>query len=273
MIKKRYVYMISDGTGITAENFGNSLMTQFEHIEFEKFTVPYIDTLAKAQELVARINASYQETGLKPLLFMTLINPEIAATLRQSQASTFDLFNTFIGPLEEELGEKSSFTVGRAHGVVNNVSYSNRIAAVDFALSHDDGLKVRGYDKADIVLIGVSRCGKTPSCLYMALHFGVFAANYPFTEEDHSLMVLPECLHPYKHKLFGLSIDPERLQHIRTGRRPNSQYASLEQCRLEVREVEAMYQAENIPFLNSTRFSIEEIATKILAIADIKRKF
>ncbi|MDP1603237.1 MAG: pyruvate, water dikinase regulatory protein [Legionella sp.] len=270
---KRHVFMISDGTGITAENLGNSLITQFENIEFEKCTIPYIDTLQKAEAAVERINRCYKETGVKPLLFMTLINTEIAQTIKQSEATPFDLFNTFLGPLEKELGAKSSYTVGRTHGVANNQLYTNRIEAVDYALTHDDGVKIRGYEKADIVLIGVSRCGKTPSCLYMALHFGILAANYPFTEDDLTSFRLPDSLRPYKSKLFGLTIDPERLQHIRTERRPNSKYASAEQCRLEVTEVEEMYQKENIPYLNSTKFSIEEIATKILAIAGIKRRF
>lgn len=270
---KRHVFMISDGTGITAEHLGNSLMTQFESIEFEKHTLPYIDTLAKAETVVAKINECYKETGIKPLLFMTIVNNQLSAAIRQAHASAFDLFNTFLGPLETELGAKSSYTVGRTHGVADKKSYSHRIEAVDYALMHDDGVKIRGYEQADIILIGVSRCGKTPSCLYMALHFGVMAANYPFTEDDLTSFRLPEILRPYKSKLFGLTIDPERLQHIRTERRPNSQYASAEQCRMEVAEVESMYRHESIPYLNSTRFSIEEIATKILATAGIKRKF
>lgn len=268
----RHVFMISDGTGITAENLGNSLITQFENIKFEKQTIPYIDTKEKAEAAVKRINACFDETGIKPLIFMTLINPEIAQTIQQAQGHIFDLFNTFLGPLEVELNAKSSYTVGLTHGVANLQSYSNRIQAVDYALAHDDGIKIRGYEKADIVLIGVSRCGKTPSCLYMALHFGVLAANYPFTDEDLESFSLPESLRPYKNKLFGLTIDSERLQHIRTERRPNSRYASAEQCRLEVSEVEAMYRRENIPYLNSTRFSIEEIATKILSTVGIRRK-
>lgn len=270
---KRYVFMISDGTGITAENLGSSLITQFENIEFEKQTIPYIDTVEKAHKVVAQINECYNETGIKPLIFMTLINKEIVKELDKATAHVFDLFNTFLGPLEEELQVKSSYTVGRTHGVANEQSYSHRIAAVDYALTHDDGVKIRGYDKADIILIGVSRCGKTPSCLYMALHFGVLAANYPFTDDDLTFFNLPEVLRPYKKKLFGLTIDPERLQHIRTERRPNSKYASAEQCRLEVAEVEDMYKRENIPYLNSTRFSIEEIATKILSTANVTRKF
>ncbi|WP_028388501.1 posphoenolpyruvate synthetase regulatory kinase/phosphorylase PpsR [Legionella fairfieldensis] len=270
---KRYVFMISDGTGITAENLGNSLITQFENIQFEKLTIPYIDTIEKAEKAVDRINACHEETGIQPLIFMTLINPEIVHTIKQAKARIFDLFNTFLGPLEHELNVKSSYTVGRTHGVANLQSYAHRIEAVDYALAHDDGIKTQGYEKADIILIGVSRCGKTPSCLYMALHFGVLAANYPFTEDDLTFSHLPDVLKPYKNKLFGLTIDAERLQQIRTERRPHSKYASSEQCRLEVSEIEAMYKRENIPYLNSTRYSIEEIATKVLTTAGIKRKF
>lgn len=269
---KRYVYMLSDGTGITAETLGNSLITQFENIQFERQTIPYIDSIQKAQNVVDRINKSFDEQGIKPLVFMTLVNPGIRQYFKKANACVFDLFSTFIGPLETELNEKSSYTVGRTHGVANHKSYSNRIEAVDFALNHDDGVKTRGYEQADIILIGVSRCGKTPSCIYMALQYGILAANYPFTEDDLVGFHLPDALRAYKHKLFGLTIDPLRLQQIRSERRPNSKYASAEQCRLEVNEVEAMYQKERIPYLNSTKFSIEEIATKILASSGLHRK-
>lgn len=269
---KRSVFIVSDGTGITAESLAHSLLSQFENISFEKTTLPYLDSMEKAHSLNEKINQNYQETGIKPLLFMTLVNSEINAYLHESQACVLDLFNTFLSPLEQELGTKSSYTVGRTHGVADITSYTHRIDAVNYTLDHDDGVKTRDYAKADIILIGVSRCGKTPSCLYMALQFGILAANYPFTDEDLTSFCLPDVLKPYKQKLFGLTIDAHRLQHIRTERRPNSQYASAEQCRIEISEVEAMYQKENIPFLNSTRFSIEEIATKIMTAAGLRRR-
>lgn len=269
---KRYVFMLSDGTGITAETLGHSLITQFENTEFEKQTIPYIDSVQKAEAVVLQINNAFAERGIRPLVFMTLVNPEIRQHIKKANACVFDLFSTFIGPLETELLEKSSYTVGRTHGVADDKTYLHRIEAVDFALSHDDGIKTRGYDKADIILIGVSRCGKTPSCLYMALQYGILAANYPFTEEDLVGFKLPDVLRPYKQKLFGLTIDIQRLQQIRSERRPNSKYASVEQCRLEVAEVENMYQKEKIPYINSTKYSIEEISTKVLASAGLQRK-
>lgn len=269
---KRFVFIISDGTGLTAESLANSLMSQFDNIDFETQTLPYLDSMEKAETFVTRVTKCHEETGIKPLVFMTLVNPDISDFIKTANACIFDLFSTFLRPLEEELDIKSSYTVGRTHGVADIESYNHRIEAVNYTLAHDDGIKTRDYDKADIILIGVSRCGKTPSCLYMALQFGILAANYPFTDEDLVNFRLPEPLKSHKKKLFGLTIDPERLQHIRTERRPNSQYASSEQCRLEISEVENMYRQESIPFINSTRYSIEEIATKIMTAAGIARK-
>lgn len=269
---KHPVFIISDGTGITAEHLANSLLSQFENIDFDKQMVSYIDTLAKAQAMVKKINQAHKETGLKPLLFMTLINPEIIKTIKTSHAFFFDLFNTFLTPLENALQTKSSFTIGRAHAFSDIQAYTQRIEALDYALIHDDGLRIQGYEKADLIIIGVSRCGKTPSCLYMALQFEVFAANYPFTDEDLINKNLPASLTPYKNKLFGLTIDPLRLQHIRNGRRPGSDYASHKQCEYEVAHMEGIYQRENIPYLDTTSYSVEEIVTKILSTTGVKRK-
>lgn len=269
----RPVFMISDGTGITIESLTNSLLSQFESVDFEKYIFPFTDTTEKAEHVRAAIDACISQKTMRPLVFMTLVNPTMCDIIKRSQGCVFDLFDTFLSPLEAELGTKASDTVGRAHSVADSERYALRIDAVNFALAYDDGLKTKDYNKADIILIGVSRCGKTPSCLYMALQFGVFAANYPFLDQDLSDYRLPEILRPYKAKLFGLSIDPQRLQQIRTERRPNSIYASREQCRKEVMDVEQMYQREGIPYLNSTNFSIEEITTKIMSIVKIERKF
>lgn len=268
----RYAFIISDGTGITAENFAHSLMTQFERTQFNKITIPYVDSQEKAQQVVERINKNARDHGIKPLVFVTLVNPEVRDIINEADARIFDLFNTFIGPMEEELQEKSSYRVGKSHGVANTESYYRRIEAVDFALIHDDGLKLRGYEKADVILTGVSRCGKTPTCIYLALQYGLMAANYPFTDDDIKGFKLPESLGHFKKKLFGLTIDPERLVQIRSERLPNSKYASLEQCRFEVSEVEEMYRREKIPFLNTTKYSIEEIATKILSATELQRR-
>ncbi len=265
--------MVSDGTGITAETLGNSLMTQFDHVQTKNITLPYVNSLPKAYEAVDKINSVAQSSKERPIVFVTIVQPEILAILKEANAFMVDLFTTFLSPLENELGVRSSYSVGKSHAVKNGQAYRNRIEAVDYALQHDDGIRLKGYDKADIILIGVSRSGKTPSCLYMALHFGAFAANYPFTEEDLTRTSLPECLKPYKNKLFGLTIDCDRLQQIRSERRPNSKYASVETCRIETSQIEAIYQHENIPYINSTACSIEEISTKVLSTIGFQRRF
>ena len=269
---KRTVYMISDGTAITVESLGSSLLTQFESIEFEIQVFPFVDSMEKAEQICNRINLDYENNNIKPLVFMTLVDPNRSDLIRNTKSCVYDFFESFLLQLESELKVHASDTVGRAHAVASNEKYNLRIDAVNYALAYDDGMKMSGYDRADTILIGVSRCGKTPSCLYMALQFGVFAANYPFTEDNLTNYKLPEVLRPYKHKLFGLTIDPERLSSIREERRPNTKYSSLAQCRREVSDVEMMYKSERIPYINSTSFSIEEISTKIMSVANLVRK-
>lgn len=269
---KRTVFFISDGTGITAETLGHSLLTQFENLSFEKITIPYVDTLTKAEEIVTRINQTATKDENKPLIFSTLVNPEIREIINKSHGLLLDFFKTFINPLEAELKTKSTHHIGRMHGLVDYNAYMTRINAVNYTQSHDDGLSQQNYAKADIILIGVSRCGKTPTCLYLALQFGTFAANYPFTEEDMSELKLSPTLQKYKHKLFGLTIAPERLHAIREERRPNSRYASVAQCELEIKKVENLFRSEKIPFLSTTTRSIEEIATTVLTTMGIKRR-
>lgn len=269
---KRKIYYISDGTGITAEALGHSLISQFENIAFESVTIPYVDSLYKAKKVVQQINAIYQHEGQRPLLFTTLVNPEIREYFSNCQGMFLDLFQAFLKPIEAELQAKSSYTVGRSHGVVNSDFYSARIDAVNYALASDDGLGTKHYDEADIIIVGVSRSGKTPTSLYLALQFGIFAANYPLTEEDLENFDLPKSLSKYKKKLFGLTIDPARLQQIRNERRPDSRYASIEQCEHEIQTIEKLYRHEKIAFLNTTTHSIEEISTRIIEKAKLTRR-
>lgn len=271
---KRTVFFISDGTGITAEALGNALLSQFEGIEFERIILPYIDTLDKARTTIARINLSCQEDGVRPIIFDTVVNKKIREFIRTSDGFPIDIFETFLSPLEQELGHSSSYSVGKSHSINEEDRYKSRIDAVHFALDNDDGARTKNYAKSDIILIGVSRCGKTPTCIYMALQFGLCAANYPLTEEDmrDGMIQLPKFLQENKHKLFGLTIDAENLANIRNERRANSRYASLAQCEMEVDMVEELFVRLGIPYINSTYFSIEEISAKILDITGIERK-
>ena len=267
---QRTVFYISDRTGITAEALGDALITQFD-FDYRRITIPFIDTPKKAQDAVEKINAAGIADGVRPIVFDTIVRPELRIILNNADAMMLDFFHTFIGPLEKELGIESSFTVGKVHALDNVAAYDYRIDAVNFSLNNDDGATTRNYKDADLILIGVSRCGKTPTSLYIAMQFGIKVANYPFIAEDMAQLKLPPELVKFKKKLFGLTIFPDRLHDIRTERRANSRYAALSQCQLEIRAVEALYRREKIPFLNTTKRSIEEIATKILAECDLNR--
>lgn len=269
---KRSVFFLSDRTGITAETLGHSLLTQFEGVEFQKTTLPFLDSLEKAHQAVKRINQAAADDGVKPLLFSTLLNTSMREIIDTSEGLLFDFFDVFISPLEMELGLRSAHAVGRSHGMGIYSDYKARIDAVNFALGSDDGSTLRDYPDAEVILIGVSRSGKTPTSLYLALQYGIRAANYPITEDDLEHPGLPKPLKPYHDRLFGLTIAPERLQQIRSERRPDSAYASLKQCRYEVRAAEAMFRAENIPFVDTSAVSIEEIATTLLHQTGLKRR-
>jgi len=273
MSKRRTVFFVSDRTGITAEVLGHSLMTQFEDTGLRQVTLPFVDNPDKVAEVVEKAAASAARDGVRPVIFSTLIDDELRSGLVDADALVLDFFDTFIGPLEKELGQKSTHTKGKAHGMADLVSYTRRIEAMNFGLANDDGETTRHYEEAEVVLTGVSRSGKTPTCLYMALHYGIFAANYPLTPEELELGRLPQTLEPHKRKLFGLSIDPERLVQIRTGRRPDSTYASEQQVRAEIGQALELFQRYRIPFLDTTQHSIEEISTTILHKRKLKRHF
>ena len=269
---KRTAFFISDGTGITAQALGQALLAQFETIEFQRITLPYIDSLEKAQNVVARINRTADADEGAPIIFDTIVNSEIRSVIRTSQGYMIDIFGTFLEPLEMELGHKSSYTVGKSHSITGSERYNQRIEAMNFALENDDGARTRQYSEADLILVGVSRSGKTPTCIYLALQCGLKAANYPLTDDDILDQKLPKVLQPYREKIFGLTIDVDRLVMIRNERKPNSRYASLKQCMYEVQEVELMYQRERISNINSTHYSVEEIATRILMETGIERR-
>lgn len=257
------VFFVSDGTGITAETFGHSVLTQFD-LRFKQIRLPFIDNAEKAHEACKKINEAYGESKLRPIVFSTLVKAELAGIIRQAHGLHMDLIQTFVAPLELELGIKSTHTVGRSHNTADSQEYQNRIEAINFSLAHDDGQSHKNLAAADVILVGVSRSGKTPTSLYLAMQYGIKAANYPLIPEDFERGKLPSTLYSFKHKIFGLTISPERLTEIRNERRPGSKYAALENCRYEVNEAEAMMKREGIRWLSSTIKSIEEISTTIL---------
>jgi [pyruvate, water dikinase]-phosphate phosphotransferase / [pyruvate, water dikinase] kinase len=267
----RTVFFVSDGTGITAETFGSSILAQFDSLRFRLRRIPFVDTLEKTDEAANVIQSQAQEDGKRPIVFSTLVDVAILARIKKIEALHLDMFQTFVEPLERELDIKSSHAIGRFHHATDSDAYKNRIEAINFSLAHDDGQSIKNLREADVILIGVSRSGKTPTSLYLAMQHGLKVANCPLIPEDFERNTLPSTIVPFRGKLFGLTIDPERLSQIRNERRPGSKYASLENCRMEVNSAEEMMRRESIPSLSTTTKSIEEIATTILTKLGIGR--
>jgi len=272
MAERRTVFFISDRTGITAEMLGNSLLTQFEDIHFHRVTIPFVDSMEKVADAVRQVNATAAAEGRRPIVVSSVVDEIMSETIRRdTQALTLDIFQIFIQPLEAELGAKSSHAAGRSHGIANSHEYFARMEAINFTQAYDDGAATRDLDKAQVILVGVSRCGKTPTSLYLALQFGIRAANFPLTPDDFVERRLPASVVPFRDRLFGLTIQAERLREIREERRPGSHYAQLDNCRHEVRAAEHLMQQHGIPMLDTTSKSIEEIATTILHRAKLER--
>ncbi len=268
---KRTVFFISDGTAITTETLGHSLLTQFPDIEFRQERLPFVDDLAAAAEAVTRINDASRKDGAPAIVFNSIVDEALSAVIRNSDGVMLDLFATFLQTLETALGTLHLPIVGQAHGVSNLQRYDDRMEATNYAMTHDDGISI-DFKDADLILVGVSRSGKTPTCLYMALHFCVKAANYPLTPEDLDEMRMPPFLRRHKHKIVGLMIEPERLRHIRETRKPGSRYASMRQCRQEVSAAESLLRMEGIPVFQSTHSSIEEISSRVLLQLGLQRE-
>ena len=269
---KRSVFFVSDGTAITAETLGHSLLAQFPNVDFDIHIIPYISSEEAATNVVAEINLRAQQDGQKPLVFDTLVDPYVRDIINTANAINLDVFEGLISKLSEELGTPPTTLVGQTHAVTDSESYKARIDAVHFALDNDDGARTRHYDKADLILIGVSRSGKTPTSIYLSLQFWIRVANYPLTEEDLDDNRLPAVLRAHKQKLFGLMIDAERLVAIRSERKANSRYASFSQCQMELRAIEGIYISEGIKYLNVSEMSIEEISTRVLQMTGLKRR-
>ncbi len=269
---QRTVLFVSDQTGVTAETLGHSLLTQFDGVEFSQMTVPFVDTIDKAERLAETIDRIADEEGLRPIVIASFVQDEVRSVLLKCNGLVLDVFEAFLGPLEAELQSVSSHTPGRAHGMVDETKYDQRIEATNYALAADDGHALRDYDRADVVLVGVSRSGKTPTCLYLALQYGIFAANYPLAEEDLETNDMPRGLAPYRAKLYGLTIAPDRLRQIRLERRSHGRYATVQQINFELRAAEALFERFRIPYVDTTHSSVEEIASTILNDTGVQRR-
>ena len=257
------VFFLSDSTGISAETMGNALLIQFPDLRFERRLIPFISTVEEARKVVAILDAA-ADGPVTPLAFSTTAVTEVRQELHRSRCPLIDFFDLHMARVEAILGVPGQRVAARLHGVGDIKRYNARMAAVEYAIEHDDGQSLRALDKADVILVAPSRCGKTPTTMYLALQHGVFVANYPLVDEDFESHELPRPVRKLRERCFGIVTTPARLSEVRQERRPNSRYASLEQCIYELRRAEAMFRAHSIPTINSSAKSVEEMSTVIL---------
>lgn len=263
------VFFLSDSTGISAETMGNALLIQFPDLRFERRLIPFISTLEEARRVVAILDAA-MAGPVTPLAFTTAAVDEIRAELHTSRCPIIDFFDLHMERVESILGRRGLHVASRLHGVGDIRRYNSRMAAVEFAIEHDDGQSMRALDKSDVILLAPSRCGKTPTTMYLALQHGVFVANYPLVDEDFQTSDLPRPVRRLRERCFGIVTTAQRLSQVRTERRPHSRYASLEQCAYELRSAESLFRAHRIPTINSSAMSVEEMSTVILQTLKIK---
>lgn len=259
----RAVFFVSDGTGITAETLGNALLANFPGIDFRRHTVPFVDTASAATAVAKQISTAADE-GISPILFTTTKNPVVSAILGSAPAERVELLNGHLRQLEETLGTTASKHLAQFHAVGDTERYFARMRAVEYAIEHDDGQSARGLDQADVILLAPSRCGKTPTTIYLALQYGLLVANYPLTDEDFPTDGLPRMVSHYANRCFGITSTPQRLSQVRGERRAGSRYASLPQCTSEIRRAEEFYWRNRIPYVNSSSKSVEEMSAVIL---------
>ena len=264
------MFFISDSTGITVESLGQSLFTQFPDIKFEKEVFPFVSEKKEAERVISYIQEKATKNLSSPIVFTSLADESIKNLFVSNGIVVLDIFSTFIPAMESHLGSHATHAIGETHGVGSTTVYIKRIDALNFALSHDDGMKIDDIEQADIILTGVSRSGKTPTCLYLAMHYNLKVANYPLADSDFDNSFLPTILSQAHGRVFGLTIAPQQLCKIREERKPNSRYASYEQCVFEVEKAEAIFKNSKLPYIDTSSISIEEIATTIIQRMNLK---
>jgi regulator of PEP synthase PpsR (kinase-PPPase family) len=266
------VFFVSDGTGITAETMGNALLIQFPGLAFDRTLIPFISSVEEAREVVARLDEA-MDGPVPPLVFSTAVVDEVREELARTRAPIIDFFGIHMARVEEQLGTRGLHEARRLHGVGDIRRYNDRMAAIEFAIEHDDGLTSRHMDRADVILLAPSRCGKTPTSMYLALQHGLFVANYPLVDEDLDTTDLPAPVREFRDRCFGLTTTVSRLSRVRQERRPDSRYASEEQCRFELQRATAMYKAHGLPVVDTSAASVEEIAAVVIqTLARVRRR-
>ncbi|MBU0482301.1 MAG: pyruvate, phosphate dikinase/phosphoenolpyruvate synthase regulator [Proteobacteria bacterium] len=269
MWKSKDIYYISDSTGIMITNLAQSMLCQFPEISFHEEKFPYVRSVKDAKKTLEYILA--QSLGRRPIVFSTIMDQEVRNVFRSPEVEFFDVFDFLLEPLENCLEARALRVPGFSrHG--DNVTMARRVEAIHFCLDHDDGTRINEFDDADVILLGVSRSGKTPVSVYLATQFGLKAANFPLTVEYLSKLDLPDGVKRNRKRAVALTTTPEHLRGMREKRYPDSRYAKLSTCTEELTQAEQIFQREKIPIINSTGKSIEELATQVTQEIGLAKK-
>jgi len=263
------VYYISDSTGILATNLGQALICQFPEVNFSGEKFPFIRTVEDAKKTLAYILS--RSGGRRPLIFSTIINSDVRKIFDSPEVEFFDAFGHFLDRLETCLETPALREPGFARHL-DNVHMAKRVEAIYFCLEHDDGRKVDEFDEADIILLGVSRAGKTPISVYLSTQMGLKSANFPLTSEYLTRYRIPDGIMQNRAKAVGLTTSAQLLNSVREKRYPGSNYAKLSTCIEEIHQAQRIFQKNKIPIISTAGKSIEEAATQVLRELSILKK-
>lgn len=267
MHKTRDVYYLSGSTGILAKDMGKALLCQFPEIHFKEELIPFIHTEVEAQKAIEKIRA--QSTGETPLVLSTLLSKELNAVFNSPDIEFLNIFDQFLVQFENFLQKKALWASG-ASRYPNDRTMIRRVEAIHYCIDHDDGNSTKDYDKAEIILIGVSRSCKTPVSVFLATQMGIKTANYPLIRDGTDSFKLPPYLVRNKKKIVALSTSPQLLHQYREHRYADSKYAKLSTCRDELNKANMLYMDHRIPIVMSDGKSIEETATQVTQQLNLK---
>ena len=263
------VYYVSGSTAILAEDMGKALLAQFHGIRFREEKIPFIHTPDDAKKALAHILR--QSDGTQPLLFCTIMDQATRDVFNCPQVQFFDIFLNTLEALEKALESKALREPGYSrHFTISKMD--KRVDAIHFSLEHDDGTRTAEYDEAEIILIGVSRSGKTPVSIYLATHMELKAANFPLTSDHLEHYELPKDIVRNRKRVVGLTSSPQYLHNIREKRYAGSSYASLANCTRELQQAKQLFMRHNIKILNVEGRSIEEIAVQAIQAIGLAKK-
>lgn len=260
MWKSKDIYYISDSTAILVKNLGHSLICQFPEINFIEEKFPFVNSVKEAQKVLAHILK--RSGGRQPIVFSTIMNEDVRNVFNNSEIEFIDAYGHFLTRLEDCL-EATALRVAGYYRTTTEVDLAKRAENINFSLEHDDGTGLDGYPAADVILLGISRTGKTPISVYLATQMGLKAANFPLIDKYLTEYRLPDQIVRSKHKAVGLTTTPELLSSIRERRLPGSNYARLSTCLEEMDQADKIYKKYKIPTISSAGKSIEEIATQV----------